>query len=119
MNSAIAKAKESFPKFVQNWQKPGIDAVSVKIAMETDTDGLEFIWYTPIKIEGDQITALCANEPEHIPGLRLGDERIVDLSKVSDWMIMQGGKCYGGYTIQVMAEIDPDNAPPFQFAEYP
>ena len=119
MNLAMAKAKETFSKFEQNWTKPGLDSASIKVAMETNSDGLEHIWFTPTKIEGDQITATCSNQPENIPGLSFGDVRTIDRSKISDWMIMEGSKCYGGYTIRVLAEIDPDNAPPFQFAEFP
>lgn len=119
MNGAIAKAQETFPTFEQNWQRPDVDAVSIKIAMETDTDSLEHIWFQPLEINGDQIKARCANQPVHIPGLKMGDIRTVDRSKVSDWMIMESGKCYGGYTIRVLAELNPEKAPPLEFADYP
>lgn len=119
MNAAIEKAKTTFAKFEQNWQRPGLSAVSVKVAMETDTDSLEHIWFTPIEITGDQIKAQCANQPEHIPGLKFGDIRTFDRAKISDWMIMEDGKCYGGYTIRVLSELYPEKAPPLSFADYP
>ena len=61
----------------------------------------------------------CANDPENIAGLRFGDVRTVDRSQVSDWMIMENGECYGGYTIRVLSELDPANAPPLKFVDYP
>ncbi len=119
MNAAIAKAKKTFYLFEKNWQNTDVEEFSIKLAMETESDGLEHIWFTPIKIADGQITATCANDPEGIPELQFGDVRTVDQSKVSDWMIMAGGKCYGGYTIRVLSEQDPANAPPLEFADFP
>lgn len=118
MNAAIAKAKETFHHFEANWMRADVDGCGIKLAMKTDTDGVEHIWFTPLEIEGDQITASCANDPESIPGLRFGDVRVVDRGNISDWMIMEREKCYGGYTIRVLAEQDPASVPPFQFADY-
>ncbi len=32
---------------------------------------------------------------------------------------MDKGKCYGGYTIRVLSELDPSNASGLEFADYP
>ena len=119
MNAAVQKGKETFPQFEKNWKRKGIDGFSIKLGLKTVEDSLEHIWFTPIKIEGDQITATCANDPEHIAGLKFGDRLTVDRSAVSDWMILTDGKCYGGYTIRVLAEREPAAAPPFEFADFP
>ena len=66
-----------------------------------------------------EITGECANDPEKIPGLKLGDVRTVTRNDVSDWMIVVGNKCFGGYTIRVLAERDPDAAPPLEFVDPP
>jgi len=119
MNAALQKGKETFPQFVKNWKRKGVDGFSIKLGLKTVGDSLEHIWFTPIKIEGDQITATCANDPVDIPGLKFGDLRTVDRSVVSDWMILTDGKCYGGYTIRVLAKREPAAAPPFEFADFP
>lgn len=118
MVAAIATAKETFGQFERNWEGADLEGVGVKFAMDTDSDGVEHIWFTPTKIEAGQITGSCANDPVEVSGLKFGDVRGVDRSKISDWMIMENGKCYGGYTIRVLAEQQPENAPPFEFADY-
>jgi len=119
MNAAIQKAKETFPAFEQNWKRNDIDGFSVKLGIETDEDDLEHIWFTPTEIDDEQVTGTCANDPEKVAGLQFGDVRTVDRSAISDWMIMENGKCYGGYTIRVLSDRDPDAAPPLEFADYP
>jgi len=119
MNAAIETAKETFPQFERNWKRNDIEGFSIKLAMKTDDGDLEHIWFTPIEIGAEQLTATCANDPENVTGLQHGDVRAVDRSAVSDWMIMENGKCYGGYTIRVLSERDPDVAPPLEFGDYP
>lgn len=115
MNDAIAFAKANFDYFEKNWKTLPSDDLAVKFRMEFDDDGVEHIWFTPLSISGDKITALCANDPVNIPGLKMGDQRTFSKSEISDWMILDGVKCHGGYTIQVMTQLAPDQAPPFEF----
>jgi uncharacterized protein YegJ (DUF2314 family) len=118
-DAAREKAKETFAQFEQNWKRTDIEGFSIKLAMKTDSGDLEHIWFTPSQIDDKQVTATCANDPISISGLKFGDVRTVDRSAVSDWMILENGKCYGGYTIRVLSERDPSNAPPLKFADYP
>ncbi len=108
MNAAMIKGNETFPFFVENWQEIESKSATIKFAMETSTGGFEHIWFTPVTIDGDKITATCSNEPKNIPGLQLGDERVLDASLVSDWMILSPPKCYGAYTIRVMMDANPE-----------
>ncbi len=110
MAAAMAKAKETFPWFVKNWKTMKNDGYSLKIAMKTSDDGIEHIWFNPKEISGDKITAECANEPRNIPDLKLGDVRELSSSQISDWMLVVGDKCYGGYTIQVSIKAQPKMA---------
>ncbi len=118
MNAAMSMAKETFESFTRNWKVPGVESCSLKFAMDSDAGRVEHIWFTPIRIEGDLITARCANDPKNIASLRYGDVRTLDRKLVSDWMIMSDGKCYGGYTIRALAKIDPTSVPTLQFADY-
>ena len=117
MLAAIESAKASLGFFEQNWQAMESDGYSLKFALPTTDGGVEHIWFSPTKIQGDKITGVCANVPENIPGLKLGDTRTVSRDDVSDWMIVVGNKCYGGYTIRVLARRDPDLAPPLKFID--
>lgn len=119
MNSAIAKAKETFPNFEKRWKRDARREFSIKFAMNTNSDRIEHIWFTPVSMSRDRITARCANDPKNIPNLKYGDVRILDRSAISDWMIMEDRKCYGGYTLRVLAERDPTSVPPLEFRDLP
>lgn len=103
MKAAIEKAKTTFQYFEENWQSIPIDSCNIKFGMATADGTLEHIWFSPTKIDGDRITGRCANEPEGIPNLKIGDLRTLSRADVSDWMIVRGDQCYGGYTIRVLA----------------
>lgn len=117
MNQAMATAQATLDDFFANYQSmPGAEA-SLKFGLETTNGDKEHIWFNPIAVNGDTITAQCANQPVDIPGLALGDVRELNRSQVSDWLILVGNTCYGGYTMRVMAELYPEQTPPFEFAD--
>jgi uncharacterized protein YegJ (DUF2314 family) len=119
MIAAIQTARNTFGFFESNWESMESDAYSVKFALPTHDGQLEHIWFTPTSVQGDQITGVCANDPEKIPGLKIGDTRTVTRDDLSDWMIVVGNKCFGGYTIRVLAERNPDAAPPLEYVDPP
>ena len=118
MNSAIAKAQETLEHFFANYQSMPNDGYSLKFRMPTPDGEGEHIWFNPVEVSGDTVTAQCANEPMQIPDLKAGDTRVLSKSDITDWMIIAGSKCYGGYTIRVLAKRDSANAPPFEFADF-
>lgn len=118
MNKAIETARKTFPQFLKHWKTMRSDAVSVKVGLPTTNEGLEHIWFEPISITETQITGRCANNPNKIANLKLGDKRTFKISEVSDWMILVGDECYGGYTIRVLAKMQPENAPPIKFVDF-
>ena len=119
MNAAIDSAKDTLEFFEKNWQTMESDGCSLKFAMPTKNGKIEHIWFSPIKIQGNRITGECANDPANIPDLKNGDIRTVSRGDVSDWMIIVGGKCFGGYTIRVLANRNPGAAPPLEFVDPP
>lgn len=118
MNVAIAKAKRTFHLFEKNWQEMENDGYSIKFAMKTSDDGIEHIWFSPLKIDGNQITAECANNPVDIPGLKIGDIKKLHRTSISDWMIVVGNKCYGGYTIKALKSQQAGSTPSLEFVEF-
>jgi len=118
MEAAMLKGRSTLPFFEQSWKSKGHDLYSVKFSLPTSDGDREHIWFSPTKIEGDSFTGTCANDPIGIPDLKLGDIRTVDRSEVSDWMMLIGQKCWGGYTIRVLDERDPDAAPPLKFIDH-
>ena len=119
MVAAIKDAKGTLGFFEKNWKTMKSDGYSLKFALPTTEGGLEHIWFSPTKIQDDKIVGVCANEPGKIAGLKLGDTRTVSRNDISDWMIVVGTQCYGGYTIRVLAKRDPAAAPPLSFLDPP
>ena len=119
MNQAMQKARDTFPQFVANWQQKNIN-YSLKFGLKTHDGELHHIWFNPTEMKDGTITAVCANNPRSIPGLSLGDERVLDIAQLSDWLILTAdAKCYGGYTIRVLAELDESLDLPYEFVEFP
>jgi len=116
-SAAVRRAKDTFWFFEQNWQTLENDGYSVKFALQNTAGELEHIWFSPTRIAGDSITGECANDPRDIPGLKFGDSRTVTRDQISDWMIVVGNKCYGGYTIRVAADRQKGSAPDFEFVD--
>ena len=119
MIAAIANAKRTFPFFEKNWKAMKNDGYSLKFSLPTSDGDLEHIWFSPTEIQGNKITGECANDPARIPGLKIGDVRTVTRDEVSDWMIVVGKKCYGGYTTRVLSQRVPESAPPLEFVDPP
>jgi len=118
MNAAISTARQTFPQFLANWQTKPNDGASIKFGVPASDGSLEHIWFEPTNITETEITGVCGNDPAQVPGLKLGDTRTFKRSELSDWMILDGTKCYGGYTIQVLVKMEPENAPPLEFVEF-
>jgi len=118
MNDAINTARKTFHQFLEKWETMPNDGASVKFGVPTSDDSLEHIWFQPVKITDTEITGICGNDPAKVPGLKLGDERTFKRSEMTDWMILDGAKCYGGYTIRVLVKMEPENAPPLEFVDF-
>jgi len=118
MTAAVAKATNNLPLFIKKWkQAPTAGDYSVKIGVKTIDDSLEHIWFEPIEFTDTEFTGICGNDPAKVPDLKLGDKRTFSRNDISDWMILNGQTCYGGYTIRVLSELQPDKAPPFEFKD--
>ena len=117
MNSAIVLAKKKQEFFFANYKTIKNDGYSLKFEIKTDDNNTEHIWFTPISVDGDDIMAKCANDPNNVKGLKVG--QIIKLNKkdISDWMIVVGNRCYGGYTIKVLTEIDPGMQVKYEFVD--
>ena len=118
MNKAMETARQTFDKFLDNWDKLPSDNVGVKFGLPTRDGGVEHIWFEPSEITDTEITGTCGNDPAKVAGLKYGDTRTFKRSELTDWMILVGDKCYGGYTIRVLVKMEPENAPPMTFADF-
>ncbi len=106
MEAAIAKAKGEVSTFIEALLAPTPSQTyfSVKKPFpynEGESVAYEHIWLSDVTYKDGIFTGLVGNEPMDTD-VKLGDEVTVAKEDVSDWMIIDGGKLVGGYTIRVL-----------------
>ena len=110
MNAAIAAARKTLPVFWKHMQDHAGEPSSLKVGLPT-SKGHEHIWVSDIEAKGDKITARLANDPDDLPGLKLGSPVSFTEAQISDWAYEKNGKLYGHYTTRVVIKhIDPAEA---------
>ena len=111
MNAAIATAQETLPVFIDAMQTStdaeAHFAIKVKYPYGI-ADEAEHIWVSELSYDGSRFEGTIGNDPVYVSGLAYGDRVVVELEEISDWMIIQGGRLYGGYTIHVIRKTMSD-----------
>lgn len=71
--------------------------------MRFDTPkGGEHIWIDEVTFIENNYFGVVDNLPESTTEVHLGDTIQIDKSRISDWMYLEKGKLYGGYTVRVL-----------------
>ncbi|QDU54342.1 YegJ family protein [Aeoliella mucimassa] len=107
MNAAIDKARATVDKFIEALNQPESERdFSVKLLI-TDGDAHEHMWLTPVRLEGTTFIGVLNNKPGLVSNVEFGDELKVEKDQISDWMIVDGKKIWGAYTLRVLMEKLP------------
>ncbi|MBS7230904.1 DUF2314 domain-containing protein [Flavobacterium psychroterrae] len=101
MNAAIEKANQTLTDFNTALLNPEIEVKSLKVKFQNETDA-EHIWLSDIEFKDGKYSGVLDNEPEYITEYKIGDKVNVDSKNISDWMYIDNGKLFGGYTIKVL-----------------
>lgn len=103
MKAAIAKARETLPKFwdVFDSRGPGEDDFSLKV-MITDENGTEHFWVIDIERKEDQIFGTINNDPEVVGNVRMAERIQFPEEDISDWTYFRDGKMFGNYTLRAL-----------------
>lgn len=101
MNEAIEKANQTLAAFNTALLNPEIEVKSLKVKFQNETDA-EHIWLTNVEFKDGKYSGILDNEPEYITDYKIGDTINVDSKNISDWMYIENGKLFGGYTIKVL-----------------
>jgi uncharacterized protein YegJ (DUF2314 family) len=103
MNAAIEQARSTLDEFIESLHSPSPTQVYFSVKAGFPYDGtLEHIWLDDVSFDGQDFHGVLGNEPIYLDGLHLGDEVTVSTADVSDWMIVDGGRLLGGFTIHVL-----------------
>lgn len=101
MAQAIIEANETLSNFNLALANPKIEVKSLKVKFESD-NGNEHIWLSNVTYKNGKYSGVLDNEPEDITEHKIGDKIAVDSKNISDWMYLEDGKLFGGYTIKVL-----------------
>lgn len=101
MNEAILKANQTLSNFNAALANKEIEVKSLKVKFENQTD-VEHIWLSDVEFKDGKYSGILDDEPEYIKDHKLGDLINVDNKDISDWMYVENGKLFGGYTIRVL-----------------
>jgi uncharacterized protein YegJ (DUF2314 family) len=104
MNSAIEKAKQTFPEFEKAFQSnnPNFENFTIKQKFQTSDGGGEHIWIGDLKFKDGQYFGIVHNEPVDVKQIKLGDSVKISMTDMSDWMYNDGNVVKGAYTIKVL-----------------
>ncbi|WP_289665746.1 YegJ family protein [Flavobacterium panacagri] len=101
MNAAILKANETLDSFNSGLTNPKAESQALKVQF-SNSSGIEHMWVGDVILKNGKYSGILNNDPEYVKEYRSGDQIEVDPSKISDWMYIENGKLYGGYTIKVL-----------------
>lgn len=104
MNSAIQKAKQTFPEFEKAFQSnnPDFENFTIKQKFKTSDGGGEHIWIGDLTVKDGQYFGVVQNEPVDVKQIKLGDSIKISIADMSDWMYIDKKVVKGGYTIKVL-----------------
>jgi len=103
MSAAIARARESLPKFWEVFDKRGRGEsdFALKVGI-TDKNGTEHFWANDVERRDGAIKGTINNDPNIVASVKLGDRITIPEADISDWLYMREGKMVGNYTLRVL-----------------
>lgn len=110
MNWAIEKARLTLWHFEESLKSPQEHQsyFSVKVRIMDGEIG-EHIWLTePHFDEEGNLFGTVGNDPVDVKTVKLDQKIGVDRDFISDWMIIEGGRLVGGYTLRAIRDGIPD-----------
>jgi uncharacterized protein YegJ (DUF2314 family) len=117
MDMAAQLARKTFRYFYREvaWEQrrivPGLEICAIKVEfsdpeeMRTHQEGeleKEFMWVMEVDFDGKQIYGTLQNDPHSLKSIKAGDRVKIPGKQLVDWLYVQLGETYGGFTIDQM-----------------
>lgn len=111
MAEAYLAAQATFKYFWREvaWESrriiPGLELASVKVPFSDQEDerlGVEHLWLSDIDFDGRKIRGTVLSSPNDLTTIKQGDEVVLSLEEISDWMYVIDSKVYGAHTVNLM-----------------
>lgn len=101
MNAAMARARETLPRFLAMSKEKVPSRYSIKMPLTTDGK-TEHIWMVVTGYDGTRFTGRLSNKPAFDPAMDVGAQVEVAAGEISDWMVTREDGIYGAYTLRVL-----------------
>lgn len=114
MNWAMEKANLTLWYFEESLKKrqQHQNYFSIKVQIMDGEIG-EHIWLTEPHFDEDgNLFGTIGNEPVNVKTVRLDQKIGIDREFISDWMIIEGGRLVGGYTLRAIRDGIPEEQKP-------
>ncbi|MCX8525143.1 DUF2314 domain-containing protein [Chryseobacterium formosus] len=111
MNEAIENAKKTFKTDFHRAllsKNPNFSNFVVKQRFDTPDGGGEHMWIGDIVFDNGKYRGIVQNEPMQPLDVKLGDEVVVNIKNLSDWMYYDKNIVKGAYTVKVLRKTMTD-----------
>lgn len=110
MDAAISRARAEVGTFIRELEAGGAGAFSVKAPITHD-GFTEHFWITGVVYRNGEFIGRIGNEPGRVTNVTFGQEWRIGREDISDWMIVDGDRIRGAYTIDpLLPTMDPAEA---------
>jgi len=109
MAAAIAKARESLPRFWQALQNPAHGETNFALKMRfSDTNAMEYVWLGDISRADTRTFGTVGGGPLTVHSISQGQRVAINEPDIGDWSYDRDGKTYGNYTIRALFKVMPE-----------
>ncbi len=109
MVKAVIEARKRWPEFVAAFKNNAFkDNPFIVKAEFKDGHMSEFMWISATRIDDEIITGILENKPNELTNVKKGQEVVVPVSSLNDWLYSQDEEAIGGFTIKVIQEIQQE-----------
>lgn len=109
--SAVSKAKATLSRFqaaVQARRAGAFYGVKLHFPRLDGSEGYH-IWLTVTEYFAELYFCTPVELPSDLVGLSMGESKLATENDIEDWMVMDGGVLYGGYSLRaIRAELPTD-----------
>ena len=108
MVAAIAKARDTLPKFWQVFEKPGEGESDFSLKVKiTEGQDAEYFWLVNLERVNGKTFGTISNDPNIVGNVKVGDRIEIPEADITDWLYMRNGKMVGNTTMRVLFKQMP------------
>lgn len=109
MVAAVEEARRRWPEFAAAFAASQDPDPPFAIKAEfREGDKAEFMWVSVKRIEGETIYGILDNTPDELKTFKEGQEVVITLDRLNDWVYARDKEPFGGFTIKAIQEIQKE-----------